>query len=100
MVPAFARHPGPVARRLASVQTEPRVSAGHRDVAQVGSASGWGPEGRVFESPHPDNGGCLRLDQVKTQPGRAILGEPAQVAGSALGTHWEEATAAGCGAAW
>ncbi len=26
----------------------------HRDVAQSGSASGWGPGGRKFESSHPD----------------------------------------------
>ena len=26
-----------------------------RDVAQLGSASGWGPEGRRFESCHSDS---------------------------------------------
>ena len=39
----------------ATVGSNPTLSAMFRGVAQSGSASGLGPEGRGFESLHPDH---------------------------------------------
>ncbi len=39
----------------ATVGSNPTLSAMFRGVAQPGSASGLGPEGRGFESLHPDH---------------------------------------------
>ena len=47
--------------------------AGHktrRDVAQSGSALGWGPSGRRFKSGRPD---CLRLDRTMASSERRAL---------------------------
>mgnify|MGYP000901907628 FL=1 len=40
---------------ISSVESEPWVSCIFRDVAQPGSAHGWGPWGRKFKSCHPDH---------------------------------------------
>src|SRR5215210_2754288 len=55
--------------------TSGMISVGRRDVAQSGSALGWGPSGRRFESGRPDFWrGLARTPQnVRVTKGRKVL---------------------------